>query len=63
MQVCARIEPGVWDQASVYAAAMKEQAIDGKALLDLSATNPIADNKLKELGLKVGHRIKLKLLI
>ena len=51
------------DQASVYAAAMKEQAIDGEALLDLSATNPIADNKLKELGLKVGHRIKLKLLI
>ena len=48
------------DQASVYAAAMKEQAIDGKALLDLSAANPIADNKLKELGLKVGHRIKLK---
>ena len=39
------------DQASVYAAAMKEKAIDGKALLDLSAANPIADNKLKELGL------------
>ena len=48
------------DQASVYAAAMKEQAIDGEALLDLSAANPIADNKLKELGLKVGHRIKLQ---
>ena len=27
------------DQASVYAAAMKEQAIDGKALLHLSAAN------------------------
>ena len=39
------------DQASVYAAAMKEQAIDGKTLLDLSSANPIADNKLKELGL------------
>ena len=51
------------DKASVYAAAMKEKAIDGKALLDLSAANPIAGNKLKELGLKVGHRIKLKLLI
>ena len=51
------------DKASVYAAAMKEQAIDGKALLHLSAANPIAGNKLKELGLKVGHRIKLKLLI
>ena len=48
------------DQASVYAAAMKEQAIDGEALLDLSAANPIADNKLKELGLKVGPRIKLQ---
>ena len=49
------------DQASVYAAAMKEQAIDGKALLDLSAANPIADNKLKELGLtKMGPRRKLQ---
>ena len=48
------------DQASVYAAAMKEQAIDGKALLHLSAANPIADNKLKELGVKIGHRMKLK---
>ena len=48
------------DQASVYAAAMKEQAIDGKALLDLSAANPIADNKLKELGVKIGHRKILK---
>ena len=48
------------DQASVYAAAMKEQAIDGEALLDLSAANPIADNKLKELGVKIGHRMKLK---
>ena len=49
------------DQASVYAAAMKEQAIDGKALLDLSAANPIADNKLKELGLtKMGPRKNFK---
>ena len=48
------------DQASVYAAAMKEQAIDGEALLDLSVANPIADNKLKELGVKIGHRMKLK---
>ena len=49
------------DQVSVYAAAMKEQAIDGKALLHLGAANPIADNKLKELGLtKMGHRMKLK---
>ena len=52
------------DQASVYAAAMKEKAIDGEALLDLSAANPIADNKLKELGLtKMGHRRKLQLRI
>ena len=48
------------DQASVYAAVMKEQAIDGKTLLDLSSVNPIADNKLKELGVKIGHRVKLK---
>ena len=48
------------DQASVYAAAMKEQAIDGEALLDLSAANPMADNKLQELGVKIGHRMKLK---
>ena len=48
------------DQASVYAAAMKEQAIDGEALLDLSVANPIADNQLKELGVKIGHRMKLK---
>ena len=48
------------DQARVYAAAMKEQAIDGEALLELSAANPIADNKLKELVPIVGHRIKLK---
>ena len=50
------------DQASVYAAAMKEQAIDGEALLDLSAANdPIADNNLKELGLtKMGPRRKLQ---
>jgi hypothetical protein len=48
------------DQASVYAAAMKEQAIDGEALLDLSVANPIADNKLKELGVKIGHRKILK---
>ena len=52
------------DKASVYAAAMKEQEIDGKALLDLSAANPLAGNKLKELGLKtMGHRIKLQLSI
>ena len=50
------------DQASVYAAAMKEKAVDGKALLDLSAANnPIADNKVKELGLtKMGPRRKLQ---
>ena len=48
------------DQASVYAAAMKEEEIDGKALLDLSAANPIVDNKLKELGVIIGHRMKLK---
>jgi hypothetical protein len=43
---------------------MKEQEIDGKALLDLSAANPLAGNKLKELGLKtMGHRIKLQLSI
>ena len=51
------------DQASVYAAAMKEQEIDGKALLDLSAANPLAFNKLKELGLRMGHRVKLMRLI
>ena len=38
------------DQASVYAAAMKEQAIDGEALLDLSAAH------LEELGLSLEHR-------
>ena len=48
------------DQASVYAAAMKEQAIDGKTLLDLSSANPSANDKLKELGVKIGHRMKLK---
>ena len=48
------------DYASVYAAAMKEKAIDGEALLDLSAANPIADKKLKELVLKLGHRINFK---
>ena len=48
------------DYASVYAAAMKEKAIDGEALLDLSAANPIAGNKLKELGVKMGHRTKLQ---
>ena len=52
------------DKANVYAAAMKEQEIDGKALLDLSAANPLAGNKLKELGLKtMGHRIKFQLSI
>ena len=51
------------DKASVYAAAMKEQEIDGKALLDLSAANPLAGNKLKELGLTMDHRIKLQLSI
>ena len=56
-----RLSQEFGDQASVYAAAMKEQAIDGKTLLDLSSANPIADNKLKELGLtKMGHRMKLK---
>ena len=48
------------DHASVYAAAMREEAIDGEALLDLSAANPIAGNKLKELGVKMGHRTKLQ---
>ena len=48
------------DYASVYAAAMREKAIDGEALLDLSAANPIAGNKLKELGVKMGHRTKLQ---
>ena len=53
------------DQASVYAAAMKKQAIDGKALLHLSAENPSANNKLKELGLtkcntKMGPRKNFK---
>jgi len=38
------------DQASVYAAAMKEQEIDGKALLDLSAAH------LEELGVSSEHR-------
>ena len=38
------------DQASVYAAAMKKEAIDGKALLDLSAAH------LEELGLSPEHR-------
>ena len=38
------------DQASVYAAAMKEHAIDGKALLDLSAAH------LEELRLSPEHR-------
>ena len=48
------------DQASVYAAAMKEKAVDGKALLDLSSANPIANNKLKEIGVRwLGHRYKL----
>jgi len=37
------------DQASVYAAAMKEQAIDGEALLDLTAAH------LEELGLSPEH--------
>ena len=38
------------DYASVYAAAMKEKAIDGEALLDLSAVH------LEELGLSPEHR-------
>ena len=36
--------------ASVYAAAMREEAIDGEALLDLSAAH------LEELGLSLEHR-------
>ena len=36
------LSPEFGDQASAYAAAMKEQAIDGKALLHLSAENPSA---------------------
>ena len=54
------LSPEFGDQASAYAAAMKEQAIDGKALLHLSAENPSANDKLKELGVKIGHRMKLK---
>ena len=38
------------DKASVYAAAMREEAIDGEALLDLSAAH------LEELGLSPEHR-------
>ena len=38
------------DQASVYAAAMKEEEIDGKALLHLSAAD------LEELGVSPKHR-------
>ena len=38
------------DQASAYAAAMREEAIDGEALLDLSAAH------LEELGLSPEHR-------
>ena len=37
------------DKANVYAAAMREDAIDGKALLDLSAAH------LEELGLSPEH--------
>ena len=37
------------DQASVYAAAMKEEEIDGKALLHLSAAD------LEELGVSPKH--------
>jgi len=37
------------DQASVYAAAMRKEAIDGKALLDLSAAH------LEELGMSSEH--------
>ena len=38
------------DQASAYAAVMREEAIDGEALLDLSAAH------LEELGLSPEHR-------
>ena len=38
------------DHARVYAAAMREQAIDGEALLDLSVAH------LEELGLSLEHR-------
>ena len=41
------------DQASVYAAAMKEEEIDGKALLHLSAAD------LEELGVSPKHRSQL----
>ena len=37
------------DQASVYAVAMKEQVIDGEALLDLSSAD------LEELGVSPEH--------
>ena len=38
------------DQASVYAAAMKEQAIDREALLDLGSAD------LEELNVSLEHR-------
>ena len=38
------------DQASVYAAAMKEQAIDGEALLDLGSAD------LEELNVSLEDR-------
>ena len=41
------------DQASLYAAAMKEEEIDGKALLHLSAAD------LEELGVSPKHRSQL----
>ena len=41
------------DQASVYAAAMKEQAIDGEALLDLGSAD------LEELNVSLEDRSKM----
>ena len=41
------------DYASVYAAAMKEQAIDGEALLNLSSAD------LEELKVSLEHRSQL----
>ena len=38
------------DKARVYAAAMRKEAVDGEALLDLSAAH------LEELGLSPEHR-------
>jgi hypothetical protein len=48
--VCTFVQGLREDKASVYAAAMREEAIDGEALLDLSAAH------LEELGVSSEHR-------